>query len=199
MTHISETKIANLALSHIGQRSTIESLEEESAEAGECDLWYDFSRTEALKAFNWTFARKRITLALHGDAAPDEWGFRYQYPADCLVVRLVPNPAGPNADAVPYEVEISGDNTKSILTNLESATAIYTFNQQTTEFFTPFFIKVLSYLLASYIAFALTGKRSLRADMVTKFDSEILKAPAHDANEGQKAPAREAEWIRARA
>ena len=199
MATISPTRIANLALSNVGTKSTIESLSEDSAEANECDLWYEFAREEALKAHNWSFARKRFTLALHGDDPPDEWGFRYQYPADCLAIRLIQNPAGTTADPIPYRVEMSDDGmTKSILTNLEDAAVIYTFNQQTTAFFTPYFVKMMSYLLGGYIAFTLTGKRSVRADMVKQYEKLLVTAPAYDANEGQNGPPREAEWIRDR-
>lgn len=198
MATISSTKIANLALSHVGTKSTIESLDEDSAEAKECKLWYDFAREELLKAHNWSFALRRFTLALHGDDAPSEWAYRYQYPADAIAIRHMVNPVGPAADPVPFSVEISDDGTKSILTNLEDACAVYTFNQQVTAFFVPYFVKLLSRLLAHYVAYALTGKMSLANKQFTIYETLLVKAPAHDANEGQNAPPREAEWIRAR-
>ncbi len=199
MATISSTKIANLALSHVGTKSTIESLNEDSAEAKECKLWYDFAREETLKAHNWSFARKRFTLALHGDDAPDEWAYRYQYPADALAIHHLVNPAGAAADPVPFAVEMNNDGmTKTILTDLESACAVYTFNQQVTAFFTPYFIKLLARLLAHYVAFALTGKMSLANKQFTIYETLLPKAPAHDANEGQKAPPRDVDWIRAR-
>jgi hypothetical protein len=71
-------------------------------------------------------------------------------------------------------------------------------DRKTTSYFTPFFVKVLSYLLASYIAYGITGKRTLRVDMKNVYDAEILKAPAHDANESQAGPERDVDWHRAR-
>ena len=41
---LSTVQIANFALSKIGSDSTIESLTEDSAEAAECNLWYEETR-----------------------------------------------------------------------------------------------------------------------------------------------------------
>lgn len=195
---ISPTAIANMALSHIG-KGTIEDIDlEQSAEAKACSLWYGFSHQQALRAHDWSFARKRIALATHNDAAPDDWAYRYQYPADCLALRHLINPLGRTAAAIPFKVEISDDGTKSILTDLEQASALYTFNQQTTSLFSPFFTEMFSFLLAHHIAFGLTGKRDLRSDMFTIYRSMKEQAPAYDANEGIQDDPREAPWIEAR-
>jgi hypothetical protein len=90
---VSEVSICNMALSKIGASSSIESLTEESAEANECNLWYTFSRRQTLQATDWGFARRRITLATHGDDPPSGvWGYRYQYPSDCLTMRKIESP-----------------------------------------------------------------------------------------------------------
>lgn len=61
---ISNVTISNMALSHIGADSTIESMAESSAEAAQCNLWYDYSRLQVLEAYDWGFARKRLDLAV---------------------------------------------------------------------------------------------------------------------------------------
>ena len=91
---ISSVKIANFALSKVGTDSTIETLTENSAEAKACNLWFETARKQALSAYDWPFARKRLALAVHGDDPPDEWAYRYQYPADCVKARFVENPVG---------------------------------------------------------------------------------------------------------
>lgn len=198
---ISAVKIANLALSHIGADSTIEAFTEATAEANVCDLWYDFSRTAVLEGYDWNFARKRITLATHSDAAPDGvWGYRYQYPADCIIARSVCNPAGSDADAVPFSVEQSDNGeTKTILTDMEDAILLYTWDQELTDTYSTHFVMALSYRLASHIAFSLTGKSSLQDSMLNKYVSFMLLADASNANERVGSPPREAESIRARA
>jgi hypothetical protein len=189
-----------MALSNIGTRSTIASFDENSTEAKECKLWYDFSRTQALEAFDWSFARRRLALALHGDDAPEmRWSFRYQYPANCIAARYIENPLGPTADAVPFEIELSEDgNTKSLLTNQEDAVLVYTSDMTQTTMYTSHFVETLSHLLAFHIAIQLTGKRSIKSDMAQMYSALLRAAPAQNANERVGAPPREAEWIRSR-
>jgi hypothetical protein len=61
---LSSIQIANLAISKVGDSSTIETFTENTAESKESNLWFDFSRQQALAAFNWSFARKRLTLSV---------------------------------------------------------------------------------------------------------------------------------------
>jgi hypothetical protein len=200
MATISKVKIANMALSHVGASSTIETFTEETSTAGIVDLWYDFSRLQVLEAADWPFARKRQALATHADDAPIlEWQFRYQYPADCVSLRRLVNPLGPTADAVPMEIELSNDDqTKTILTNLESACVVYTKDLETTALFSPFFIEALSYLLAHHIAFPITGKQSLTNRMLEVYNGYIQQAPSIALNEEVSRPKRDAPWIRNR-
>ena len=114
------TQIANLALSHVGANNTVDAFSERSVEAAQMRVWYDFSRKIALSAFDWNFCRKRIELAAHSEAPPlSVWGFRYQYPADCLVARKIEYAWAPPANAVPFTVETeSTGQEKTILTDL---------------------------------------------------------------------------------
>jgi hypothetical protein len=205
-----------MALSNIGHRSSIASLSEASSEAQAVNLWYDWSRLQALAAYDWSFARKRIALTTHSEDPPDGvWGYRYQYPADCLVAREIENPSGersasgivrlpssfsyPDPDAIPFVVEVNSDGSeKTIFSDLAAATVIYTFDQQTTGMFTPFFVELLAFLIAHHIAFTLTGKRTLSADMLQKYQMLLLQAPAVDANEQVSPPPRDSDIIRGR-
>ena len=195
---ISSVRIANFALSKIGERSNIESLDENSSEAEACNLWFVFAREQALSAFNWSFARKRIVLASASQAAPETWVYRYVYPADCLKIRWLENPLGLSADPVPFDIELNDSNVRTILTNLDQAKAVYTANVMDPGLFPPFFIDYFATVLARYIAFQLTGKTAI----VEKVDSDartlLTIASAMDANEKQEIPAPDADWIRYR-
>jgi len=209
---ISKVRIANMALSFIGAKSTIESLTEDSAEAKECNLWYDYSRLQTLSTNDWSFARRRQTLATHGDDPPDGiWAYRYVYPSDAVVLRKLENPSGSallayypdystfQADAVPFSVEMSDDTTtKSILTDLNEAVAVYTFDQEQVNFFTPFFVEMLALQIASRVGFALTGELDIVNTMVQRFIRMAAIAPAQDANERVGQPPRDADHIRGR-
>ncbi len=218
MPTISDTRIANMALSHVGTRSSIESLEDEiSNEAEVCRLWYEFSRRQTLEGFDWNFARKRITLTKHSEDPPDGvWGFRYVYPADCIVARKLENPTGTvegqtgrwiadfstpevRGDAIPFEVETdSTGQTKSILSNLSDAKLVYTFEQLDTGLYSPLFVEALSRALGSHIAFTLTGKLALANALANSFTNAMFTASASSANEQVAKPPRDADFIRGR-
>ena len=200
------THIANMALSHVGA-SDIESLDEDSSEANQVRVFYDICRRQTLEAFDWTFARRRQEIALHGDVISETaddpmagvWGFRYQYPADALVIRKIQNPNAPPDDDFPFDIELSLDGeTKSILTNIESAVVVYTRDIEDTGLFSALFSLALSYLLASLIAYPLGKKEKVVARVIRSYDISVRNAAANDANERMPAPERDADWIRGR-
>ena len=163
-------------------------------------MWYDFAREQTLVAYDWSFARFRETLVDHADDPPDGiWAERYVYPANCLVMREIENITA-SGDAIPFSIEMDLAGTeKTVLTDLDEAIAIYTRKITDTTLFTPFFIMTVSYLLAHYMAMAITGRRKDQETMLGNFTALIRIAPAHDANERVEGPLREAEAIRGRA
>lgn len=198
MSAVSTVQIANMALSHIGAKSSIESLDEQSPEARACKLWYQLALEQALEGFDWSFARKRMDLALDGDDPPAEWLFRYQYPVDCVRFRYIWNPAGPDADAVPFEIETNGSDQRTIVTNMESAVGIFTKLITTPTSYTPMFIEALSRALAHHIAFTITGDLKIKQEQAQGFQAIIATAAASNANERVGRPPRDAEWVRGR-
>ena len=49
-------QVCNMALGLVGQRQTIDSLDEATAEAEACSTFYDSTRRELLQSFSWRFA-----------------------------------------------------------------------------------------------------------------------------------------------
>jgi len=203
---ISNVTISNMALSHIGADSTIESMTEGSAESNQAILWYEYCRLQILEAYDWGFARKRIDMAVVDAISDDttdnayyEWVYRYQYPSDCLAMRKISNPNGITDDAIPFDIEAgSGGQTKVVMTNMEDAIGVYTFDCETTSMFSAHFVDTLAALLAHRMAFSLTGSRAIASDMLQLYQGMIRVAPAHDANERMAPPPRDADWIRGR-
>lgn len=190
--------ISNLALSHIGTRSDIESLDEASQEAAYCKLWIDVARKECLEAINWPFGKSRQVLALHSDApVTGLWAFRYQFPSTCLKFREIQN-LWPTSDAIPYAIELAPSGTKSILTNYEQAVGVFTVDVQDYSLFPTAFAVAFSRLLASYVAFPLTGKQQVAKDMYAAYVQMLRWAAAEALNEEIPIPPRDADWIRAR-
>ena len=86
----SEVEICNLSLSHIGTRSTISALNENSNEARQCNIHYAPARNFVLRKHPWGFAEKTLALAVLSDPPPN-WLYKYQYPTDCVTaIELVP-------------------------------------------------------------------------------------------------------------
>ncbi len=91
-----------MALSAIGTRSTIASLDEASTEASVCQLWYAQTRDGLLRKFPWNWARRQVVLAVYKSAAgtpenptgalpepPLPWRYSYSWPTDCLDARYL--------------------------------------------------------------------------------------------------------------
>jgi len=197
MSALSKVDIGNLALSNVGAKVSILNFNDKTNEARRVNQWYDVSRKQVLKAYDWSFARKRQDLAEHGDDPPDQWAVRYQYPSDCIQMRRIWNPAGETVPPVPWALETSG-TTKSILTNMEDAVGIYTFDQEDTSMFTEDFSLALSWLIGFYIAFSITGKRSIAKDCWSTYSVLIASAPANDSNEQVEDLPKDADWIQGR-
>lgn len=195
---MTDVRIANLALSYIGSKTNIESFDEESTEARNAALWYDIARQQALEAYDWSFARKRLTLALHGTDPSDEWDFRYQYPSDCICARYLVNPVGDTADPVPYTLEMVNNTERTLLTDLQDAALVYTFDQTSTAVMPMLFIQFFAHLLASHLVIPLSMDKEIM-DMQLKLADKVLwGASAVDANQHKPRHPREAEWYRGR-
>ena len=197
---VGKVQLCNMALFFIGG-GRIELLTEASEEAAAANLWYDTSRRQALELFNWNFARRMQTLALHSDAAPvPAWSYRYTVPADMLAPRHILNPSGPTADAVPYELMTNDAGTEmTLVTDMASAKLIYTFDQKSEALFSTLFVMVLTRMLAANMCYSISGKESLAEGQYKKAGETLKLAPAHDANQRVDHAPRDADYIRGRA
>ena len=187
--------ISNLALAKVGTSRFITSLTESSNEAAQCNLWYDESRKYVLEARDWSFARKRVEADEHDDDPPEvQWQYRYDYPSDCIVLRRIEH--SNESFSQPFQVEVSEDGTKSVLTNQPEARLIYTFDQDTVAAFSPKFTDSLSWYLASRIAFALTAGRDVADYCMKAYEDSLRMGP--DVAEGQEPTAPDAPWVTGR-
>lgn len=194
-----ETFIANTALSLAGVKATIQSLDEQSAEAKRCRPFMPLVRKSTLEAFDWSFARRRKALALHGEDAPEDmWLLRYRWPANCIAFRRIQNPLGENADPVPFAVELNDAGTeKTILTDMEEAIGVYTFDIQDLSLTTAHFQTTMACLLGSFIAMPTSSKVDVKRELLGQYYQMIRIAPAFNANESASTP-KDAPWITGR-
>jgi len=147
--------IANLALSHIGEGTTVSNLTPPDATpaARHCARFYPIARDELLEQHAWTFATARQPLALLALTVAG-WDYVYEAPSDMIRALEVYELGGnPNLDTpIKFDVETQTDGTRVIVTNQADAELRYIFRAVVPERFTPLFTVALSWLLASYIA-----------------------------------------------
>jgi hypothetical protein len=150
----SAVDIYNLALGHLGDEATVSSPTESSVQAEHCNRFYPMARDAMLAGHAWSFATKRISLALLStDETPDTWDYAYALPSTCLEAISVLEPgAEDDADTSPFIIEALQNGTLAVFTNVEDATLRYIEQITDTTKFPPLFVLALARLLASMLA-----------------------------------------------
>lgn len=180
--------ICNLALSRLGTKATIASLDEASVEARICNANYVDVRDTLLRDFDWNFARRVETLAERDEDPPTGWSYVYSVPNLCARFRGIwTGPAmtgAPVAWALGGIADTSGNDVSAVFTNQSEAEGVYTRIIENSELFSAGFVKALSWRLAEAIALPITTKEGI-ADLVRKKAAlAVLEGFAGDANEG---------------
>ncbi len=148
--------ICNLALSHLGDKATVASIEppEGSPQASHCSRFYPVARDFMLEAHDWGFNTARVTLADQSSATPppSAWTYAYALPANCLrLLAVLPPDAGSDDQQQAYVRETAG-GTDVIYCNQENAVARYTWRVPDPTRFSSLFVDAVARLLASYLA-----------------------------------------------
>lgn len=209
----SDVDICNLALSHLGDEATVAAISpsDGSQQADYCVRFYPIARDQLLCLHAWSFATKRIALALiDTDELPDTWAYAYAVPSGSLQVISVLPPQGTgqatltsfppdsatnsnllsgDQNTQDFIQEVLQDGTKCIFTNTEDAIARYVAGITDTTKFNALFVTACARLLASYLAGPLlkgeTGIKVASAHFKTFTGVELPWAAAMD-QKGQK-------------
>lgn len=180
--------ICNLALSRLGTRASIASLDEASVEARLCKAGYAACRDTLLRDFDWGFARRIEILAPRDEDPPSGWSYVYSLPNRCVRFRGLwsgPRPLAAPADwALGSIADSGGNDAVAIFANTEQATAVYTRAIENTELFSASFVQALSWRLAEMIALPITNKESLADAIMRRAQAKVVDAMASEANEG---------------
>jgi hypothetical protein len=152
--------ICNLALSHLGDRATVVSIEppEGSAQADHCAQFYPLARDALLEVHDWKFARRRAVLAQAVNPS-STWLYAYAVPSGMLRARAV-LASDASDDLVAsgqytpqrFEIETLADGSEVILTNQDQAVLRYTVRINDATKFPPLFTQSLGWMLASMLA-----------------------------------------------
>lgn len=199
---VSEVQIAKLALSHIGDRFDIISLDEASTEAEQVNLVFDNARDALLREHPWKFSLRYVSPAVLSGTPPAKWANMYTYPAEALRVWRIVNPLDPDQSSLPplkWTVARNADDVKVLLTNEDEPEFEYTKLVSNSLEFDASFDMALSWRIADMIAMPLTGDFEVRDRVKSEAREKIEEAKEEDGNEGiSREQSRDPDWIRAR-
>lgn len=171
----SEVDISNLALGHIGDSATVSSINppEGSAQAEHCQRFYPIARDSLLDMHDWGFATRRIALAQVTNVASG-WAYCYAQPSEMMnaVAVLDPNARDDTSVGIvspsqwtetpltnggvytpqPFQLESAADGSGILYTNQANAVLRYTARVTDTTKFSPLFVELLTWSLASMLA-----------------------------------------------
>ena len=168
----SEVSICNRALAMLGG-STITSLTDGSTEANVCNAVYADARDAVLRAYPWSCAIQRVSLAQL--STPPVWGFdkAYSLPNDpfCLSVLDLKEDSK-------YRVE-----GRTLVCNTDTATIKYISQITDPGQFDPALVFAIACRIAAEVAFALSQNRSLANDMWNLASQSIEEASGFDGAE----------------
>jgi len=208
----SKTAICNMALARIGIPQPIASIDESSAPARACKLFYDQSRESMLRFRPWPWAQRYETLAL---VVADDWGYAYRYPADYLKIYQLVNESGgattgyttydslnlgyiPSyAQNIPWQM---GSDTQGqlIFCDQSDVIAYGTYNVEDTAQFSSEFADALAWKLASEIAPGLTKDMNVTERAANMAEAIASRAAASAYNENVPREPSESSFTEAR-
>jgi len=186
---MSKVQICNRALSTYLGVGRINSLDEETPAAEQCNLHYDDTVKSLLEMDEWIFAAGRKVLAEVTNDRPDEWAYKYSNPSNMLLIRWVNEPEtarmlmlqdkSPDSDREMIEGFIYSD--------VQYAACEYTKLVSDPTIFPQYFADAVSAALAGHMAMPLTESLS-RASNASKVAEQRLEN-AMVMNERQSPPA----------
>lgn len=181
-----EVTICNDALSHIGVKARIQTLEDDTVEAAECKDWYPRVRDEMLERRRWTFAEKRKVLdEASGVTALTGWAYAFEAPVDMAAPRGFWNGqviVAPDMDPI-YEMAAHPDTGLPLFfTNEAAPELIYTAKVTTVAVFPPLFQRALAWHLAMKLAPGLADSPSYQRTAATMALQTESEAWASDLN-----------------
>jgi len=213
-------EIANLALSNIRAR-TIQTFTEDSLEAQVMLARYDIARQYVLRQFPWGFANRTEPAALV-TVDPQKYLYAYAYPNNCLKLKhivpyyvlgtdrtvylrfgsLIPEPQLRDTEELNIPYEIANENgVQVILTDMPEAYLQYTIDEKDTNLYSPDFVEMLSWWLASQVAVPIAGAekgREMRRDALRMYDQIRKETQVANANERFRQKEDESEYTQLR-
>jgi hypothetical protein len=191
----SEAQLSSISLLRIGQKQTINSLDDRSASAQACKALFANARDSLLETLDWPFARRRATLAAT-TLTRSEWSFVYSLPTNCLAPRWITTGLqAADADTkIPFAIE--GDDSvgtnRVLLTDQDDAELVFTAGGPNAgnpgqawppALMPPLFVDALAWKLACDLTLALPVKPGTLELMEKRFAIALGAAAAASRNQ----------------
>ncbi|RKX24210.1 MAG: hypothetical protein DRP45_08725 [Candidatus Zixiibacteriota bacterium] len=192
------TDICNTALSYVGSRGTITSLDETSTEARVCKAHYEITRDVVLSEADWGFASANRVLAQLSEDPPTGWSYVYEYPNNCLKARFLVQ-ASRTADRLPFAVMMNNDDSDMVIAcDVDEAQLRYTKRVENPALFPPLFAEAFALRLAARIAMPIVREPKMVTTLMQNYSQARAIAIAASMNESQRDEPVDADWIQAR-
>lgn len=184
---MNQTDICNMALSFLCI-SRINSLDDDTQEARECKTHYEHCRRRLLSAYPFGFAKHVDKLALLNQLnySVPGWKYVYGYPDNTLSVQYVYDEAHAEhkeEQLGEYEILMINEFDRVIATNIAEAYAECIHDVKEPEIYSEEFIEALAHLLASSIAFQLTGNANVQQTQLQLAQEAIEQSKLYSAQE----------------
>lgn len=198
-----KTSIANMTFAHCGISQTVANIDAVSETRTEVDQFNAFWPTVLRHVWSkWKpdFVQKIATLTLIQETPNIAWAYEYQYPSDCLIAKRISDGSRLGVDEFDeIPMQVSTDGTDRVIWTDESAASLLYIHDFTNTGEIPDSIALaLSYMVAGYIAPAVTEGRNSGQTLRKMGEMEMASAMADQYNERGQDPRPEAEIIRGR-
>lgn len=174
----SKVQICNMALARLGAYQIV-SLTEGTNEANLCNTLFDDVAERVMVQGSWTTTIKRVSLARTVNVPSFGYQYEYQLPVDprCLKVLNV------NDNSARTDYRIEGDK---LLCDESTVSIRYIALLTNTSEYGPLLTEAVELLLASYLAYPLTGKSEMAERMKMEYNERMLNNLALDNQQGAK-------------
>jgi len=183
----SKAGICNLAIGHLGISTRVVSIDSPTTkEEKDCALYYDITRQALLEAYDWSFAKSRVSVSASSETPAFKWSYKSsELPSDLLRFNALHYSNGSiivNTNRKMYELE--GNR---ILTDLSAPYYIsYTRNVEIVSEMSRLFVMLLSLSLAKQLYKTLGSSSSTLANVMQEYDKYEIKAVS--VNNSQNPP-----------
>lgn len=172
-----ETDVANKALIEMGEVGQITALTDDDERARTLRAAFGISRRAVLRAHFWNFALKRASLAKDSTSPSFDYGNRYRLPSDFItLVEMYPRE---------YTWRREGDY---LLSDYGPPLQfVYVADENNLGVWDSLATDAFATRLAMDTAYAITGNRNLRNELMQVYREKLAEARHMDAMEGSSA------------